>query len=63
MFNKMLVRNDSDCVFWTDAENLMMSIEQDFPDFVTIHSIGQTWENRSINLIEISANNSHGRNI
>jgi len=53
LFEKLLTRVDSDHIFLSDVHNLIYSIEQDFPGTVKVSSIGQSWQNRSINLVEV----------
>ncbi len=53
LFEKLLTRVDSDHIFLPDVENLVESIRQDFPGVVKLSSIGQTWENRSMTLVQV----------
>ena len=51
-----MVRNDTENLFLSDAEALMKSLALDFPDQIKLRSIGQSWQNRSLNLLEITSN-------
>lgn len=42
----------------SDSDNLMRSIEHDFPELAKVHTIGRTVQGRDINLIEISLDSS-----
>jgi hypothetical protein len=43
LFTSLLTREDSAHIFLSDANNLMKSIQMDFPDVVQLKSIGKTW--------------------
>ena len=38
----------------SDVNNLILSIQHDFPDIARVYSIGQTMQGRDINVIEIN---------
>jgi len=38
----------------SDVNNLLMSIQHDFPDFAKVYSIGSSFEGRDINAIELN---------
>lgn len=41
-------------LLYSDVNNLMMSIEHDFPDIAKTYSIGKSFEGRDINVIELT---------
>ena len=42
----------------SDVNNLMMSIEHDFPDIAKVISIGQSYQGRDINVLRIDASST-----
>lgn len=53
MFDKLLTRNDFEHIFLSDVNDLIYSMQEDYPDVVSVSSIGTSWEGRDINLITI----------
>lgn len=39
----------------TDVNNLMNQMEKEFPEVISISSIGSTWEHRDISVITLDA--------
>ena len=44
---------DSEHIFLSDVNDLIYSMQEDYPDVVSVASIGTSWEGRDINLITI----------
>lgn len=55
VFTKLLVRYDTPHIFLTETTNLIKSMEIDYPEIVSIQSIGKSWQDRDINMIKIDA--------
>ena len=56
LVQSLIIRNDGlNHLLLTDVNNLLMSIQHDFNDITRVHSIGQSFEGRDINVIEIDA--------
>lgn len=53
IFRKLLARYDTDHIFLTETTNLIKSLAADYPEMVTLQSIGQSWEQRDINMLKI----------
>jgi len=53
IFRKLLARYDTDHIFLTETTNLIKSLAADYPEMVTVESIGQSWEQREINMVKI----------
>lgn len=49
----MLTRFDCEHIFLSDVNDLIYSMQEDYPDVVSVSSIGTSWEGRDINLITI----------
>jgi hypothetical protein len=58
MFQKLLTRSDVPHIFLSDAERLLVSISNEFPELVKLSTIGQTWESRDIQLLTINSQGS-----
>ena len=44
IFEKLLIKsNDLPHIFLTEEQNLIYSMQEDFPEILSISSIGQTW--------------------
>ena len=43
MFDKLLTRVDSDHLFLTDVRNMIYSLKEDYPELITISTIGKSW--------------------
>ena len=54
MFKKLLLRDGLNHLLLPEIDDLTYSLARDFPDLVTIKSIGKTWEQRDIKMIEIN---------
>ena len=54
MFKKLLLREGLNHLLLPEIDDLTMSLARDFPDLITIKSIGKTWEQRDIKMIEIN---------
>jgi len=50
-----LARQDADHLFLSDSVDLMWSMAKDFPEIVSVSSIGKSWEERELHLITIDA--------
>lgn len=44
IFKKLLTKFDSDHIFLTETTNLIKSMADDYPEIISIQSIGQSWE-------------------
>lgn len=53
IFRKLLARYDADHIFLTETTNLIKSMAADYPEIVSLQSIGQSWEQRDINMLKI----------
>lgn len=53
MFSKLLARYDTPHLFLTETTNLIKSMAMDYPEIVSVQSIGKTWEDRDINMVKI----------
>lgn len=52
--SSLIVRNDGlNHLLLTDVNNLLKSIQHDFQDITRVYSIGKSFEDRDINVIEI----------
>jgi hypothetical protein len=58
LFSKLLTRSDIPHIFLSDVTRLINGIKKDFPDIVKIDNIGNTWENRPINMLTIDVDAS-----
>lgn len=54
-FSRFLVRKDINHLLLSDVSAITKSIEKDFPDVVKVYSIGETYQKRPINVIELDA--------
>jgi hypothetical protein len=54
-FSRFLIRKDLSHLLLSDVDAITKSIEQDFPDVVKVYSIGETYQKRPINVIELDA--------
>ena len=63
MFKKLLLRDGLNHLLLPEIDDLTSSLARDFPDLIQIKSIGKTWENRDIKMIEIDARASLGVNL
>ena len=41
----------------TDVNKIVKSLQQDFPDILKVYSMGDSFENRPINVVELDAKN------
>ena len=55
VFNEMLTRSDIAHVFQSDIYTMIDKLAKEFPDIVKARSIGKTWQDRDIMLIELDA--------
>jgi len=53
----LLVRPDYDHLFFSDVHNLIFSMQEDFPEIVSVESIGKSWQDRDIYLMKIDGLN------
>jgi hypothetical protein len=58
LFDKLLTRLDSEHIFLTETRNLIKSLAMDFPEVVSVSTVGYTWQNRPIEMITIDASES-----
>jgi galactitol-specific phosphotransferase system IIB component len=55
VFDEMLTRNDIAHVFQSDIYIMIDKLAKEFPDIIKTRSIGKTWQDRDIMLIELDA--------
>ena len=55
VFNEMLTRSDIAHVFQSDIYIMIDKLAKEFPDIIKTRSIGKTWQDRDIMLIELDA--------
>lgn len=51
----MLTRSDIPHVFLSDIDNIQNMIAKEFPDIAKIKSIGTTWKDRKMKVLELDA--------
>ena len=44
---------DCEHIFLSDVNDLIYSMQEDYPDVVSVSTIGSSWEGRPINLVTI----------
>lgn len=54
-FKKLLLRDGLNHLLLPEIDDLTLSLARDFPEIIKVYSIGQTWEQREIKMIEIDA--------
>ena len=54
-FNRFLIRKDLNHLLLSDVQAITKSLETDFPEVIKVYSIGQTYQERPINVIELDA--------
>ena len=57
MFMQLLTKPNFPHIFLSDVKSLIKGMQQDFPDMITLDSIGTTWEDRPIDIMTIDAKN------
>lgn len=55
MVKQLLVRNDINHLMLTDVNKLIMRIAREYPDIVSLSSIGTTWQGRPIYMLTVDA--------
>lgn len=56
LFSELLTRSDGLAhVLYSDIQIIMQKLKDDFPDLITIRSIGKTWQDRDIQVITLDA--------
>jgi len=55
LFQMLLTRKDISHLLLSDVNNMENALLKEFPDIMTLQSIGQTWENRDINVLTLDA--------
>ena len=55
MFNSLLTRKEISHVFLSDIEKIQSMIAKEFPEIITLKTIGQTWNERPIQVLELDA--------
>jgi hypothetical protein len=54
-FNRIFIRRDLNHLLLSDVGSITNSIQKDFPEIIKVYSIGQTYQERPINVIELDA--------
>jgi murein tripeptide amidase MpaA len=60
MFKKLLLRKGLNHLLMPEIDDLTHSLARDFPEIIKVRSIGKTWENRDIKMLEIDARDHLG---
>ena len=55
MFDELLTRRDISHLFLSDIHSLMEILEREFPDIIKTFSIGKTWQEREMMMIQLDA--------
>ena len=55
LFAELLTRKDLSHLLYSDVNNMIDNIQKDFPDIIKTYSIGQSWQERDIRVIELDA--------
>ena len=55
MIKELLVRSDLNHLLMTDINNLIYSLQSEFPSIISISSIGKTTLNKHIPLVQLDA--------
>jgi hypothetical protein len=55
LFNELLTRGDISHIFQSDIYAMIDKLQKEFPDIVKTRSIGKTWQDRDMMLIELDA--------
>ena len=55
LFQELLTRKDLSHLLLSDITNLENQLLKEFPEAITLESIGQSWEKRDINVISLDA--------
>ena len=43
VFDKLLSRLDADHIFLSDVNNLIFSLQEDYPELIDVKKIGESW--------------------
>jgi len=55
LFSELLTRRDLSHLLYSDIEAAMNVLVKDFPDILSIQSIGKTWQEREIKVMKLDA--------
>lgn len=55
LFSELLTRKDLSHLLLSDIENMLVALAKEFPDIIKVYSIGDTWQQRPIQVIELDA--------
>ena len=55
LFSELLTRKDLSHLLYSDIQNLLTALEKEFPEVIKVRSIGSSWQDRQIKVIELDA--------
>ena len=50
------MRSDSNYIFYNDVQNLMYKMSEEFPEIVSVQTLGKSYQGRDIKMIQITSN-------